>query len=191
MEALGRWVTAAPRGRALDLGAGEGEIAIWLAANGYLVDAVESSGEKAKHLRTARRGLPVVVHELDLRTFPLAEGTYSLIVASAVLHFLRPSELWPLADRLVSALTEGGMLVAEVLTADDPEAAGLRGARTAEVEPNTYALGPAQVIHYFEAGELRRVFRALEILEYEEARRIVPGSEGYRSGALLIGRRPG
>jgi SAM-dependent methyltransferase len=191
MEALGRWVTAAPRGRALDLGAGEGEIAIWLAANGYLVDAVESSGEKAKHLRTARRGLPVVVHELDLRTFPLAEGTYSLIVASAVLHFLRPSELWPLADRLVSALTEGGMLVAEVLTADDPEAAGLRGARTAEVEPNTYALGPAQVIHYFEAGELRRVFRALEILEYEEARRIVPGSKSYRSGALLIGRRPG
>jgi SAM-dependent methyltransferase len=190
MDALGRWAAAAPRGRALDLGAGNGEIAIWLAGLGYLVDAVEVDPEKAAALKRARRGLPVVVHPTDLRHFPLEPDTYALIVASAVLHYLRPSKLWLLADRLISALTDGGILVAEALTVDDPEAAGLRSSGSPEVEPNTYGHGEG-TIHFFEPGELRRVFQALEILEYEEYRRVAPEGESYRSGATLVGRRSG
>ena len=46
------------------------------------------------------------------------------------------------------------------------------------------------MIHYFEPGELARVFTELEVLEYEEYRRIDPGSEeGYRAGATFVGRK--
>ena len=192
MEALGRWAPAAPRGRALDLGAGDGAISLWLGRRGYLVDAVENDRRLAKVLGRIRRGLPVVVHPLDLRRFPLIANTYGLIVASAVLHFLRPSELWTIADGLSAALVPNGLLIAEVLTTDDPEAVGLRSSGAAQVEPNTYRAGTREgVIHFFEPGELRRVFHALEVREYDESRRITPESSGdYRSGATLVGRRP-
>jgi SAM-dependent methyltransferase len=185
-------VAAAPRGRALDLGAGTGEAALWLARQGFLVDAVERDPERVAALRRERAGRTVVVHAADVREFPLASQTYALVLASAVLHFLRPSELWPLADRLSDALIPGGLLVSEALTTDDPEAADLRSASRPEVEPNTFALDPSgSVIHFFEPRELQRVFGQLETLEYEEFRRAAPEAElGYRSGATLVARRP-
>jgi SAM-dependent methyltransferase len=191
MEALGRWLGATLPGRVLDLGAGDGAIALWLGKQGYLVDAVESDLDKAQRLEQARQGLPIVVHPLDLRDFPLIPGTYSLVVAAAVLHFLRPSELWPLADRLTGSLVAGGLVMAEALTTDDPEAVDLSAAGTDPLEPNTYTSNaPEGLIHFFEPGELRRVFQALEILEYEEFRRSAPEwPGGYRSGATLVGRR--
>ena len=127
---------------------------------------------------------------MDLRTFPLVRETYALVLASAVLHFLRPSELWPLADLLAASLVRGGVLVAEVLTIDDPEVSELRAAAVPEVEPNTFAIDPPDsVIHFFEAGELRRVFAGLEELDYAEDRRAAETEAGYRSGATLVARR--
>jgi hypothetical protein len=125
-----------------------------------------------------------------LRTFPLVPETYALVLASAVLHFLRPSELWPLADLLAASLVRGGVLVAEVLTVDDLEVSELRAASVPEVEPNTFVVDPPEgVIHFFEAGELRRVFAGLEELEYAEDRRAAETEAGYRSGATLVARR--
>ena len=125
LDALARWWSVAPRGRALDLGAGSGEAAVWLAGQGFLVDAVEHDREAVTYLQRARAGRTIVVHPVDLRVFPLEPKTYALVLASAVLHFLRPSELWPLADRLCDCLLPGGLLVAEVLTIDDPEVIGV------------------------------------------------------------------
>ena len=191
MDALARWWHAAPRGRALDLGAGNGEASVWLAQQGFLVDAVELDPEAVSSLRRARAGRTIVVHPVDLRMFPLEPKTYALVLASAVLHFLRPSELWSLADRLSGCLLPGGLLVAEVLTVDDPEASSLRAAPVQEIEPNTFVVAPpGRLIHFFEPGELRRVFAGLEILDYAEDRRSAPQAEaGYRSGATLVARR--
>jgi hypothetical protein len=96
-----------------------------------------------------------------------------------------------LADRLTESLVAGGLVIAEALTTDDPEAVDLSAAGTDPLEPNTYTSNaPEGLIHFFEPGELRRVFQALEILEYEEFRRSAPEwPGGYRSGATLVGRR--
>lgn len=191
LDLLARWARLSLHGRALDLGAGEGEAAVWLARQGFLVDAVERDPEALAVLRRARAGLTIVVHPLDLREFPFVPETYSLILALAVLHFLRPSELWPLADRLSDCLLPGGLLMADALTIDDPEVAVLRAAPVPEVEPNTFLFDPPEgVIHFFEPRELLRVFAGLEVLEYEESRRAAPEDDlGYRSGATLVARR--
>ncbi len=191
LDALTRWWTVAPRGRALDLGAGHGETAVWLARQGFLVDAVEQDPEAVGSLRRARAGRTIVVHPVDLRSFPLEPESYALVLASSVLHFLRPSELWPLADRLSACLVPGGLIVAEVLTVDDPEASALRSTSAPEIEPNTFAVDPPPgVIHFFQSGELRRVFAGLEVLDYAEDRRSSPLADaGYRSGATLVARR--
>ena len=190
-EWLEAWIQEAPTGRALDLGAGDGETSLWLAAQGFRVDAVESDAERYKVLTEASVGHTIEPHQDDVTQFALPKKTYSLIIAHAILHFLRPTDLWPLADRLSESLVPGGLLFAEVFTTDDPGCATLKGNAAREIEPNTYLVPQSSgIIHYFAPGELRRTFAMLETLDYEEARYSDPtSSEGYHSGAVLAARK--
>lgn len=180
-----------PDGPALDLGAGGGELALWLGGCGFTVDAVERDESAYERLAAASAGTTVRPHLADLLSFPMPAQFYALIAAQAVLHFLRPTQLWPLADSLIDALVPGGVLVAEVLTTDDPGYEALRRSGARELEPNTFeAHDPIGVIHYFAPGELRRTFAALEILEYDQSRRLDLESEpAFRAGATLVGRK--
>jgi cyclopropane fatty-acyl-phospholipid synthase-like methyltransferase len=190
-EALGTWIESVPRGRALDLGAGDGETSAWLAQHGFRVDAVEADPDRFESLRKSTRGLPVHLHPLRIMQFRPAENAYSLIVASAVLHFFAPSDLTLLAGRLRRSLVEGGILIAEAFTTDDPGYAVLRRENVREIEPNTFEAPPlVGLIHYFEPRELEKLFSELKLLEYVEERRLDPTSpEGYRAGALLVAQR--
>jgi len=190
-EALERWWGKIPTGTALDLGAGEGDNACWLAEHGFIVDAVEIDTRLTMLLARRCGNLPIRICSSSITLFDIAENAYSLIVASAILHFLRPTELWPLADRMHLGLIPGGFLIAEVFTTDDPGYAVLRDTDTKQIEPNTFWLdGQKGVIHYFAPDELRRVFHGLDVLEYEESRRIAADpAVGYTSGALLVARR--
>jgi tellurite methyltransferase len=190
-EWLEAWIQEAPTGRALDLGAGDGETSLWLAAQGFRVDAVEKDVERYKILVKASAGHRIEPHQDDVTRFALSNSNYALIVAHAIFHFLRPTDLWPLADRLSESLVPGGLLFAEVFTTDDPGCVALREGAAREIEPNTYLVPqPSGIIHYFTPGELRRTFAMLEILAYEEARYSDPGSQdGYRSGAVLVARQ--
>jgi trans-aconitate methyltransferase len=192
MQHLQKWLDEISPSRALDLGAGDGETALWLAKQGPTVDAVERDPQVYARLAEACVGTSVTPHQTDLSEFPLHPDTYNLIVAQAVLHFLRPTQLWPLADRLVEALAPGGLLIAEVFTTDDPGYTTLRESEAAEIEPNTFeAPHPIGLIHYFTPGELRRIFTPLEILEYNESRTVDAQSEdGFRAGAYLVAQRP-
>jgi SAM-dependent methyltransferase len=190
-DLLTEWIDSVPLGRALDLGAGDGETALWVAAHGFTVDAVEKDPEIFTRLTSSVLGTTVVPHLIDLMEFPLPPETYQLIIALASLHFIRPTDLWSLADRINLALTPGGFFAAEVITIDDPGFRALKDADTGQIEPNTFlAPEPIGLIHYFEPGELRSVFSALEVMVYEESRRIDEVSiDGYRSGAALLARR--
>lgn len=191
-EALEAWIGKVPVGRALDLGAGDGATAAWLAGRGFRVDAVEHDAERFDALRRLTRGMAVHLHPLHIMQFRPTPAAYTLVVASAVLHFFATSDLRLLAERLRRALVEGGFLIAEAFTTDDPGYAILRQENVREIEPNTFDSPPLiGLIHYFEPGELRRLFSGLKPLEYVEERRSDPTSpEGYRSGALLVARRP-
>jgi len=190
-ELLEGWVDQAPVGHALLLGAGKGETAKWLAARGFRVDAIEKDESACERMRKVCNGLDVQVFVMDLMHFPYPEAQYSLIVAPAVLHFLLPTDLWQLSDRLMSSLTLGGILIVEVFTTDDPGYDALIEAGVPQVQPNTFNLpAPIHLIHYFEPGELARVFQPLTVLFYEEARRVDWfDREGLRAGASLVARR--
>jgi SAM-dependent methyltransferase len=191
-ELLEAWVDHVPRGRALDLGAGEGVTARWLTSRGFTVDAIERDPPTFDRLKSACVGNSIRPHLADLRMFPLPLERYTLIVAQAVLHFLRPTDLWPLSDRLCHALVPEGFLLAEVFTTDDPSYGTLRACEAIEIEPNTFHLNDSlDVIHYFESQELRRVFAALDVMVYEENRRMDPGAQdSYHAGAALVARKP-
>jgi SAM-dependent methyltransferase len=103
-----------PRGRALDLGCGEGRHALWLALHGWQVTAVDFSRVAlnkgatvaAKQARRTRERIKWV--EADLTTWEVP-GEFDLII-SAYVHF--PAEQrTSLMQRCARALAPGGTLV--------------------------------------------------------------------------------
>jgi cyclopropane fatty-acyl-phospholipid synthase-like methyltransferase len=166
-------------GPALDIGAGDGEISLWLAMHGFKVDALEPDNQQAASLRSRFASHAIHLHMLDVLKFDIPYEHYALIIASAVLHFIKVEQLPALAERLIEGLIPGGMLFAAAFTCDDPSAQVSRDHSAAHVR------------HYFDSGELRQLFHPLDVLHYEESRRAAPDSTyGYRAGATLVARHP-
>jgi SAM-dependent methyltransferase len=104
-------VAGLPPGRALDLAAGEGRNALWLAAEGWKVAAVDFAGAGlAKGRRRAEAlGLAVEWIEADVCTWPAPPATFDLV---AVLYLQLPApQLGQALSRAAVALAPGGTLV--------------------------------------------------------------------------------
>lgn len=110
-----RFVVAAaeqlPRGRALDLAAGEGRNAIWLAEQGWSVTAVDFSPvaiDKGRQI-AARRGVTVEWAVADVRTYRPEPGGFDAVFV-VYLH-LAPSERGTVLANASRALAPGGTLI--------------------------------------------------------------------------------
>ena len=110
-------------GRALDVACGRGRHALFLAARGWTVRALDGDALSIDALRSeaARRGLAVQADVVDLEAgaADLGREAYDLIV---VVHYLHR----PLFPALLAALAPGGLLVYETFTVDQ----ALRGKPT-------------------------------------------------------------
>ncbi len=98
-------------GRVLDLAAGEGRNAIWLAEQGWRATAVDYSDvalDKAREL-AARRGVELVTALEDVTTFSPSPGAYELVLV-AYLQLPEPDRSAALG-RAVDAVAPGGTLL--------------------------------------------------------------------------------
>lgn len=149
-------------GAALDVAAGAGRVALWLARRGLDVLALDVSpvGLERCRERAAREGLRVETRHHDLERTPLPEGPWALIACFAYLQ----RDLFPV---MIERLAPGGLLVAEITTRRNLERHERPSARFL-VEPN----------------ELLRLAPPLELVYYREG-----WLEG-RSLARLVARKP-
>jgi len=135
-------------GRALDVACGRGRNALWLAARGLTVDALDRDADTIAALQAAAldRGLTVHARVADLESGApdIPAAAYDVVVVTHYLH--RP--LFPV---LVAALKPGGLLVYETFT----RAQALRGK-------------PSNPAFLLEPGELRRLVQPLEIIAERE-----------------------
>lgn len=119
---LRQWIDRIPRGRALDLACGAGRNALFLAANGFEVDAVDISDVALDLGRRRARaaGLRVNWIEQDLDQpppWPLALTDYTLLL---VVRYVNLPLIRELSDRLLP----GGVLVTEQHFVTDAEVGG-------------------------------------------------------------------
>jgi SAM-dependent methyltransferase len=99
-------------GRALDLGAGEGRNAIWLAEHGWQVTAVDFSAvalAKAAKLAAARGVTGITWVDADLREYQPPPDRFDLVLL-AYIH-LPPAESDALLHAAAAALAPGGTLL--------------------------------------------------------------------------------
>lgn len=152
-------------GTALDVACGRGRHALWLAAQGFRVTAVDRDGKALDGLGEAarRRGLwEVVTAVLDLesRGSVLPADAFDVVVAVHYLH----RALFP---RLIDALRPGGVLVYETFTT----------AQAARGKPTN----PDFLLH---PGELLHLIQPLVVLASRE------GEFGGRDVASVVARKP-
>ncbi len=166
---LAEWLPRLPRGRALDVACGAGRNALYLAANGYAVTALDISRVALDRAETsaAERGLTVEWLCADLDADPeqaLPAGGFDLIVWVRYVHRT-------LMPHLVARLARDGVILCEQHFATGAPVAGPRSA--------DYRLPP---------GALRRSAQGLAVVHAYEGPAVDPDG---RSVALtqLIGRK--
>ncbi len=136
-------------GRALDVAAGRGRIALWAARRWLDVTAADISPVGLERAREAasREGLTLRTQALDLEEEPLPDGPFAWI---SCFHYRQPA-LWP---AMIARLAVGGVLVAEIATVQNLERHA-HPSRRFLAEPNELlrAASDLHVVHYREGWE--------------------------------------
>ena len=136
------------KGKALDIAAGEGRNAVFLAQHGFDVDAVDISEKGLKKARQLARQMGVKIETLlsDLDEYSIEKEKYDLI---ADFYFLKRN----LIPRMKKGLKKGGKIFFE----------------TYILEHRTLCTsGPKQAKYFLKANELLRLFKDFRILFYRE-----------------------
>ncbi len=157
-------------GRALDLGAGEGRHAVWLASLGWRVTAVDFSavGLGKGEAEASRRGHRVDWVVADARSWQPPEGRLFDLVLVAYLHL--PEDVLSRASRW---LAPGGALV-------------IVGHALRNLTEGVGGPSDASLLHTLE--DLRAASAGLEVERCEEIVRSTEGGDAI--DAVLVARRP-
>jgi len=169
---LATFLEKAPKGRALDVGCGEGRHSLYLAQNGYTVDAVdlsETAIEKVKlNAQTYNVEESILPTAGDVRTMVIPDETYDLVVMSFVFPFLKRSDIEIILKKVKQCLKPGGCIYISALTTDDPEYKDY-SQKQSPVELRTfYSPGLNCYCYFFERGELKEFFSDFSIIDYTE-----------------------
>ena len=172
-EELIRYVDQCFRGggQALDLAAGLGRDTLALAQRGLHVTAVDVAEEGLRHLaeQARERGLAdrVDVIVQDIAAYCYASKAFDVIVATTAFDHIERDTCRAVLPKIAAALTDTGVLYAEVHTTEDPGSpTGFGHELKAPISGTADAIA-----HYFEPNELLNMLaRHLRIVHYEERR---------------------
>jgi SAM-dependent methyltransferase len=145
---LKKHIRLLPKGRALDIASGEGRNAVFLAQNGFEVDAADISerGLKKAQALARKKGVEIQPFLVDLDQYQIEKERYDLI---ANFYFLKRR----LIPRIKKGLKKGGKVIFE----------------TYLLEHRTLGTGgPRQAKYFLKPNELLRLFKGFRILFYRE-----------------------
>ncbi|TRW89631.1 class I SAM-dependent methyltransferase [Candidatus Methylobacter oryzae] len=133
-------------GRVLDLACGNGRHAMWLAKQGYRVDAIDRDVQALSGL-AGMDNVNVLIADLETGDWPRSEQTYDGLVVSRYLFR-------PLLRTLADLLNPGGVLIYETFMAGN-ERYGKPGNPDFLLLPDELfeVYSPLLNIHAFEQGE--------------------------------------
>jgi len=145
---LKKYLRLFPRGKALDLAAGEGRNAVFLAEHGFEAEAVDISPVAMSRARKSARARGVTIRAAaeDLDTYSILRGHYDVILN---FYFLDRH----LIPGIKKGLKKGGMVVFETYTA---------------AQKKLGTGGPGQDKYLLKPNELLRLFRGFHVLFYRE-----------------------
>ena len=149
-------------GRALDIATGKGRNALFLAEQGFTVDAIDISevGLQQAQRQAEKQGLTLNWIQADLASFEFPDSAYDLILN---INFLLRS----LVPKMKKALRPGGYIIFDTYLIDQQDLGHPRN--------------PAYLLNH---NELLDLFRGFRILCYQEGKFFADGKESFRAELL-------
>ena len=143
------WAPRIPRGRALDLACGNGRNALYVAEQGFAVDAVDIAAPALQLVSDSarERGLTIHLVEADLDQYTPPLETYDLITA----FFFLNRDLFP---RVRDALKPGGYVIYEHHYLSEAKVGG-------PTDP-AWRLRPNELLEFFSGFRIRFFSEGLE-----------------------------
>jgi len=166
-------------GRTLALADGEGRNSVWLAREGWMVDAFDFSAnavEKARRL-AARHNVQVNLTCTDWQSFDW-KPTYYDNVVGIFFQFAGPEERTELFRRIDASLKPGGVLV-------------IQGYTPAQLRFKTG--GPGKLDHLYDEALIRAAFPSYTVIDLSTYEAEIAEGRGHcgMSGLLgFVGRKP-
>lgn len=160
-------------GRVLCVADGEGRNSVWLAGQGWQVDAFDIAEVGVRKAQALARdaGVAVNFEVADVDGWAWPQAAYDGVAAIFV-QFADPALRTRLFTRMVDALKRGGVLL-------------LQGYTPKQLEYRTG--GPGQLSHLYTEALLRDAFGGLEILTLREVEAELAEGTGHHGRSALIG----
>ncbi|MEI7890860.1 MAG: class I SAM-dependent methyltransferase [bacterium] len=110
-----------PTGKALEIGFGYGDNAIFLAQQGFSVVAVDINKEMVENLkeRSMQYAVDLEIIKNDIRNFLIKDNEYTFISALNCLNFLSKEEFFNIMEKIKNGLKNDGVCVIALFTVDD------------------------------------------------------------------------
>lgn len=163
----------AQKGIALDIGTGEGRNSIFLARNGFEVEAIDKIPEglnKCKKI-AKKYNLSIKTRAVDIRKFRFKKNKYSLVLSINALDFLKFAEVQKIVPKIKKSLKKGGAFYLSVFSTKDPAFKRCKK-KFKMTEKNTFYLPKLKTYrHFYESKELLNLLKGFKILKIEEKKK--------------------
>ena len=149
----------------LDIGSGQGRHVLFLADEGFTVDALDPSGVAVDQVARmgVERGLPVRAIQGTFQDVAGADGNYGTILAFGLIPLLSRPEIEALSAMVASALAPRGLVFITAFGTWDP-AYPRHASRWHAVGPNSFRGPRGDLRTYLEPGELTRLFSGFDVV---------------------------
>jgi SAM-dependent methyltransferase len=157
-------------GRVLDVGAGQGRQALFLARQGFGVDAIDPSREAIKTLAEIARSerLAVRTFQRSFDTFFPDTSYYSAILLFGLLQILTWDQIDFLTEMVEIWTHRDSLLFVTAWTLDDPSVDACRETWKT-IGRNSFESPAGEIRTFLERNEILKVFHEYENLHHREA----------------------
>jgi len=154
----------------LDVGAGQGRNALYLARAGLTVDALDPSVPAMERLagRAQQEGLPLWAHAGRFEAFEPV-GTYGTILLYGLFPILTRVEIERAVARSTALIAPGGVVFVTAFTTEDAGYEARREAGRPMIALHSFEEPDGGVRTWLEPGELRSLFVDWDEVWYREA----------------------
>jgi SAM-dependent methyltransferase len=160
-------------GKVLELGCGPGRNALYLAAKGFHVDAVDQSGEGLQWARerASEQGINVNFIQANIFDLKVDDGTYDFVYDSGCLHHIAPHRRIGYVELVKKALKPGGAFALTCFV----QGGELGGSDLSDWD--VYRVKSLRGGLGFTEEKLKNIFHEFEVVEIRKMRNVEP-SEG-------------
>jgi len=153
----------------LDVGAGQGRNAFYLARWGYTVDAVEpaEAGAAAISAEAERGGIPIRVHRHGFEDLDGATDGFAGVLLIGMTQVLSHDAIATLVESVKRWTAPRGLIFVTAFTVDDSRYA-LHEREWSKIGRHSFAGPDGEIRTYFEPDELKSLFDGYKAIHYRE-----------------------